>query len=139
MKYEFSFTEASKIFAQVSKIENAVSEQTKLSAEYDSISNTFDAEFAKYNYTFFNAPKELQELFEEKTAIYDANEKAERKAYKAIKEFAELVGVGENYCDCWEDDIKKYLKNRYYWEAPKMVYKCKSLAKDVARKININA
>lgn len=139
MKYEFTFAEASKIFAQVVKIENAVSEQEKAAAEYDSISNTFGAEFARYNYTFFNAPKELQDLFAEKNNAYEANKSAERKAYKAIKEFAELIGCGENYCDCWEDDIKKYLKNRYYWEAPKMVYKAKSLAKDVARKININA
>lgn len=139
MKYEFNFTEASKIFAQVAKIENAVSEYNKIAAEEDSIANTFDAEFAKYGYTFFNAPKELQELFEQKTSAFDVREKAERKAYKTIKEFAELIGVGENYCDCWEDDIKKYLKNRYYWEAPKMVYKCKVLAMDVARKININA
>lgn len=139
MKYNFTFTEASKIFAQVTKIENAVSEYNKAAAEYDDLSNTFDAEFAKYNYTFFNAPKELQDLFDKKCAAFDANEKAERKAYKTIKEFAVMIGVGENYCDCWEDDIKKYLKNRYYWEAPKMVYKVKALAMDAARKIDINA
>lgn len=139
MKTQFTFNEASKIFAQVTKIENAVREYNKTSAEEYSLSATFDAEFAKHGYTFYHAPKELQDLFDKKSAAFDANEKAERKAYKTIKEFAVMIGVGENYCDCWEDDIKKYLKKRNYWDAPKMVYKVKSLAMDVARKIDINA
>ena len=68
MKQNFSFSEASKIFALVAKVENAVSNYEKANAEEDIISNIFDAEFSKYEYSFFKAPKELQDLFEKKNS-----------------------------------------------------------------------
>lgn len=139
MKQNFSFSEASKIFALVAKVENAVSNYEKANAEEDNISNIFDAEFSKYGYTFFKAPKELQDLFEKKNNAFEARVKAQRIAYKTIKEFAELVGIGLNYCDCWEEDIKDYIDGKKYWKAPQMVYKIKSIAINAASKINTNA
>lgn len=139
MKYIFSFSEASKIFAQVAKIENAVSNYEKALAEEDNISNIFDAEFSKYGYTFYKAPKELQDLFEKKNNALEARVKAERNAYKTIKEFAELVGIGLNYCDCFEDDIKDFIDGKKYWKAPQMVYKIKSTAIKAASKVYTNA
>lgn len=139
MKTEFTFAEVAKIFAQVEKVENAANWAAETRDKYMCIETKFEDEFDKYNYTFFGAPDSLSDLFEKKTAAMDAMDKAERKAFKAIKDFAEIIGINENPSDYAEVKINYFLHNRCYWETADMVYNVKSLAMDAARKIDINA
>ena len=136
MKTNFTFDELSKIFAAISKIETAATNQIEAEKAYNEKSAIFDAEFEKYGYTFFNAPKELQVMFEEKCALMDAHEKAERKAYKAVKDFAALIENGNGPCDWVEDDVKAFINNKYYFDIEKVASHCKYLAIVAARKIN---
>lgn len=139
MKTNFTFAEAAKIFAQVDKVIAAVKEQEAIYAEYSEIEAAFDDEFEKYNYSFFGAPQELHEMFNKKMAMYDKKRAAERKAYRAIKDFAALVNIDENIFDFYEEDIARYLKHKYYWQATDIVKKVKSIALSVSRKISFNA
>ena len=137
MKTNFTFDELSKVFAAIAKIENAAAKQIESEKAYEEKSNIFDAEFAKYGYTFFNAPKELQVMFDEKCALMDEHERAERKAYKAIKDFAALLEIGN--CGCYtdwvEDDVKEYINGKRYYRIAAVADHCKYLAVNAARKI----
>ena len=137
MKTNFTFDELSKIFAAVAKIENAAKKQQETEQAYEAKSAIFDAEFAKYGYTFFNAPAELQVMFDEKCALMDEHEKAERKAYKAIKDFAALleIGNGSTWTEWVEDEIKEYIKGKRYYKIAAVADHCKYLAANAARKI----
>lgn len=139
MRTQFTFAEVAKVFAQVGKVENAVEQYNGLNTEYDEINKKFDAEFAKYDYSFHNAPQELYELFDNKCAAIDKLTKAERKVYRVIKEFGALIGIGENYTDIIEDRVIDFINHRWGWLASEMVEKVKYLAKESARRININA
>ena len=66
MKTNFTFDELSKVFAAIAKIENAANAQVEANKAYEEKSAIFDAEFEKYGFTFFNAPAELQIMFDEK-------------------------------------------------------------------------
>lgn len=135
MKTNFTFDELSKVFAAIAKIENAAAKQIESEKAYEEKSNIFDAEFAKYGYTFFNAPKELQVMFDEKCALMDEHEKAERKAYKAIKDFAALLEIGNGPADWVEDDVKAYINRKMYFKVATVADHCKYLAIVAARKI----
>lgn len=137
MKTNFTFDELSKVFASVAKIEAAANKQLELEKAYNEKSKIFDAEFEKYGYTFFGAPDELQVMFDEKCALFDALEKAEKKAFKAIKDFASLIGVGYGPdWDGWvEDDVKSYIAHKKYYYVERIADHCKYLAKMAARKI----
>ena len=145
MKTNFTFAEAAKIFAQVDKVIAAVKEQEVIYAEYSEIDLAFDDEFEKYNYSFFRAPQELHEMFGKKMAMYDKKRAAERKTYRAIKDFAALVGIEKDYSnfdstfDFYEEVIKVYLNQKYYWQATDIVEKVKSIALSASRKISFNA
>ena len=135
MKTNFTFDELSKVFAAIAKIENAAAKQIESEKAYEEKSNIFDAEFAKYGYTFFNAPKELQVMFDEKCALMDEHEKAERKAYKTIKDFAALLEIGNGPAAWVEDDVKAYINGKRYYNVAKVADHCKYLAVNAARKI----
>lgn len=135
MKTNFTFDELSKVFAAIAKIEAAAAKQIESEKAHEEKSAIFDAEFAKYGYTFFNAPKELQVMFDEKCALMDAHEKAERKAYKTIKDFAVLLEIGNGYGDWVEDDVKAYINGKRYYNVAKVADHCKYLAIVAARKI----
>ena len=137
MKTNFTFDELSKVFAAIAKIENAANAQVEANKAYEEKSAIFDAEFKKYGFTFFNAPAELQIMFDEKCALMDAHEKAERKAYKAIKDFAALLEIGNGgyYTDWVEDDVKAYINGKRYYNVVKVADHCKYLAVNAARKI----
>ena len=135
MKTNFTFDELSKVFAAIAKIENAAAKQIESEKAYEEKSNIFDAEFSKYGYTFFNAPKELQVMFDEKCALMDEHEKAERKAYKTIKDFAALLEIGNGPADWVEDDVKAYINRKMYFKVATVADHCKYLAIAAARKI----
>ena len=135
MKTNFTFDELSKVFAAIAKIENAVAKQIESEKAYKEKENIFDAEFKKYDYTFFNAPKELQVMFNEKCALMDECEKAERKAYKTIKDFAAMLEIGNGPVDWVEEDIKQYLDRKLYFNVGKVAGRCKYLASDAAKRL----
>lgn len=137
MKTNFTFDELSKVFASVAKIESAATKQTEAEKAYEEKSAIFDAEFEKYGYTFFNAPKELQVMFDEKCALMDVRDRAEKKAFKAIKDFADLLEIGNgHYESCFEDDVKAYINKKLYFNVEKIVDHCKYFAIVAARKIS---
>ena len=135
MKTNFTFDELSKVFAAIAKIENAANAQVEAKKTYEEKGAIFDAEFAKYGYTFSNAPKELYLMLDEKCALMEEHEKAERKAYKAIKDFAALLEIGNGPADWVEDDVKAYINRKMYFKVAKVAVYCKHLAVDAARKI----
>lgn len=136
MKTNFTFDELSKIFASVAKIEAAATKQMEAEKAYDEKSAIFDVEFGKYGYTFFNAPKELQVMFDEKCALMDVRDKSEKKAFKAIKDFAELLEIGNGSYDCFENDVKEYINRKLYFNVEKIVDHCKYFAVKAAHKIS---
>ena len=138
MKAQFTFAEVSKIFAQVEKVENAVKEYEMLAEKYNEIDAKFDDEFDKYNYTFFGAPAELHTMFEEKCAAMKQKDNAERKAFRAIKTFGELIEIGGRYMDIVEERLKKYIDGTYYWHAVDMIERVKHLALAASRRISLN-
>ena len=135
MKTNFTFDELSKIFAAIAKIENAAAKQIESEKAYEEKSNIFDAEFEKYGYTFFNAPMELQEMFVEKCELIDKREKAKRKAYNAIKDFAALLEIGNGPADWAEDDVKAYINRKMHFKVATVADHCKYLAIVAAQKI----
>ena len=134
MKSNFTFEEVSKILATVVKVDSFAKKQMEATKAYDEKDEIFDAEFAKYGYTFFGAPEELHIMFNEKCALMDVMEKAERKAYKVIKEFMALI-MDANRCDWYEEDVIYYIKHKYYFNVEKIAERCKSLAVMAAGKI----
>ena len=136
MKTNFTFDELSKIFASVAKIEAAATKQMEAEKAYNEKSAIFDVEFRKYGYTFFNAPKELQVMFDEKCALMDVRDKSEKKAFKAIKDFAELLEIGNGSYDCFENDVKEYINRKLYFNVEKIVDHCKYFAVKAAHKIS---
>lgn len=139
MKTEFTFNEIAKVCAQVEKVEEVTMQFVELTNNYNEVDAAFEDEFSKYGYTFFGAPAEVHTMFDEKCSLMDERDKAGRKAYKAIKTFAELIGLGENYSEWIEDELQNYLLNRRYWQAPEMVKRVKSLARTASKNISINA
>ena len=139
MKTQFTFKEIAKIFDQVAKVEETSKQFVELNDNFNEIDHAFDDEFVKYGYSFFRAPQSLHDMFEEKCAMMKRRDNAERKAYKAIKEFGELVEIGEGYMDIIEEKVKRYIDSKYYWQAPEMVVRVKHLALDASRKVNLNA
>lgn len=139
MKTNFTFEELSKVFASVAKIESAVARQIEAEKEYDEKDRVFDAEFAKYGYTFFNAPKSLQTMFDEKCALMDKAEKEQKKAFKAVKDFAALIEIGEGVeriCDSWtEDEVKGYIDRKLYWQIERIASHCRYLAVVIANRV----
>ncbi len=135
MKTNFTFDELSKVFASVAKIQSAATKQMEAEKAYEEKSIEFDAEFEKYGYTFFNAPKELQVMFDEKCALMDVREKAERKARKVIKEFAAMLEIGNGPCDWVEDDVKEYIDRKLSFKVGKIADHCEYLAKMAAKRI----
>ena len=135
MKTNFTFDELSKVFASVAKIEAAVTKQMEVKKAYDEKSRIFDAEFKKYGYTFFNAPEELHVMFDEKCALMDVHEKAEKKTLKVIKDFAALLEIGNGPADWIEDNVKSYINSKLHCNVAKVANYCKYLAIDAVRKI----
>ena len=136
MRTSFTFNELSKIFASVSKIETVTANQLEAEKAYDEHRRIFDAEFAKYGYTFFNAPDELQVMFDEDCRLMESAEKAQKKAFKAIKDFASLVEVGEGVCDSWtEDEVKGYIDGKRYYQIERIASHCKYLAVVIANRV----
>lgn len=136
MKRNFTFEELSRVFASAAKIESAVARQIEAEKEYDEKERVFDAEFAKYGYTFFNAPKSLQTMFDEKCALMDERDKAQRKAFKAIKDFASLIELGKGvYTDWIEDEVMRYISEKHYYQVERAARFCKSLAVEIANRV----
>ena len=129
MKFDFTFAELSKAFSMISKIDILVKNQKEAEKEYECADRNFDAEFEKFGYTFFGAPQELHDLFDKKIELLNKREKAEKKIYKAIKEFAEILGVGSGSSNWEEETIKNFIRNKYYFDAEKIAKGCKYLAK----------
>lgn len=140
MKQEFTIDEVAKIFGQAVKVVKASQRLVEITDKYNEKDAIFGAEFAKYDYTFFNAPKELHDMFEEKSALMKERDNAGRKAYRAIKEFGDMIEIGgERSMDIVEDCVKLFLENKYYFQAPDMVDRVKHLASMASRRINWNA
>lgn len=135
MKSEFTFKQVSEIFAQVYKIEAKSAAYEKAEIEHDNLSNHFDSEFAKLGYSFAGASPEVHELFEAKCKAMETEEKARKALRSAVKIFAGLVGIGENYDDIIADEIKAYIKNDYY-HRERVVRNVKYMAKRAAERIN---
>lgn len=135
MKTNFTFDELSKVFASIAKIEAAAAKQIEAEKEHEEKSMRFNAEFEKYGYTFRNAPKEVHVMFDEKCASMDEQEKARRKAYKTIKDFAAMLEIGNGPVDWVEEDIKQYLDRKLYFNIGKVAGRCKYLASDAAKRL----
>ena len=141
MKTNFSFAEASKIFAKVETIKAAIADYTEAANKYAEISTAFDAEFKKYNYTFFGAPAELRDMFNEKLAAQGYEVAQGKRAKRNIKEFGELIDInGEGYADFIEEALRYFINRRdtWYFELPEMYSKVKHCALEAAKKINFN-
>ena len=135
MKTNFTFDELSKIFAAVAKIEVLLNEQVYAASAYEKNDAEFDKQFEKYGYTFFGAPQELHTMFDEHCKLMDERDKAQRRTFKAIKDFAALVEVGSGCREWFEDTIKDYIASKHYWNAEKVVRYCKSLAVIIANRV----
>lgn len=135
MKTNFTFNELSKVFATVAKIEAATVKQIETEKAYKEKDAIFDAEFAKYGYTFFGAPAELGVMFEEKCALMDEQEKARKNAFKAVKDFAAILEVGNGPCDWDEDYIKDFIGCKRYYEIERAASYCKHLAIIASRRV----
>lgn len=136
MKTNFTFEELSKVFASVAKIEKLTANQLEAEKAYEGHRTIFDAEFAKYGYTFFNAPDSLQTMFDENCLLMDKAEKEQKKAFKAVKDFASLVEVGKGVCDNWtEDEVKGYIDGKHYWQIERIASHCRYLAVVIANRV----
>ena len=93
MKYEVNFAEVGQIFQMVGKIESAVESHKEAKALADSLGRNFDIEFAKWNYTFFNAPASLQDMFEAKCEARKDEEKKFKAIRNNIRKFIEMTGL----------------------------------------------
>lgn len=138
MKAQFTFGEVAKIYMQVEKVEKAVKSYEEIAKEYEQTEREFDAEFAKYNYSFLHAPQSLSDMMDAKSALFDKMDKAERNAFKSIKVFGELFGIGQGFIEDYrENKVQEFLNEKYYFEAPKMLYHVKTLALLASRRIEM--
>ena len=136
MKTNFTFEELSKVFASVAKIEKLTANQLEADKAYEEHSAIFEDEFAKYGYTFFRAPKSLQTMFDEKCALMDKAEKERKKAFKAVKDFAALVEVGNGVRDNWtEDEVKGYIDGKRFYQIERIASYCRYLAVVIANRV----
>lgn len=133
MKTNFTFDELSKIFALAAKIERAAGEQVQAQKDYEGEALIFDEEFKRNNYTFFGAPESLSIMLDRKIAARKTRDKAERKAYKLIKDFADIVGVNDGAFDFTGESVRDYLANKRYFKAESIAESCKVLALRSAR------
>lgn len=113
MKYETSFAEVAEIFKAVAKVQDAVKNYKEAEELYRDKDMAFDAEFAKYGYTFYGAPQELHTMFDEKLALMDKRDKAEAAYNRAAKKAIELLGLDER--DYNDERILKDFKAGAYW------------------------
>lgn len=138
MKAQFTFGEVAKIYMQVEKVEKAVKSYEEIALSYRLADRDFSAEYAKYNYSFMHAPQSLSDLLDAKSALMGKKDKAERAAFKSIKVFGELIGIGQDYLeDYCENNVREFLSETYYFEAPKMVKYVKVLALSASKRIHI--
>lgn len=137
MKISFTFAELAVIFGQVEKVEVAIKQFKEATEKYNKADAVFEDAFAKHNYTFWGAPESLHTMFDEKSNLMAVRDKAERKAYKTIKDFGQLIGIGEGYVDICEEYVKQYISEKYFWRATEMVERVKHLALDASRKVSI--
>lgn len=135
MKTNFTFDELSKIFAAVAKIEVLANEQVCAEAAYEKKDRDFDAMFEKHGSTFFRAPEELHTLFDETLRLRNERDRAYRRTFKAIKNFAAIVEVGSGCREWFEDVIKDYVAGKHYWNSEKVARYCKSLAVIIANRV----
>lgn len=135
MKTNFTFDELSKIFALVAKMDVLVKEQVYAASAYEKNDAEFDKQFEKYGYTFFGAPQELHTMFDEHCKLMDERDKAERRTFRVIKDFAALVEIGGGLRDFLEDEIKDYIAGKRYWNAERVVRHCRSLAVIIANRV----
>lgn len=131
MKYDYTFEEVAKIFAQVAKIEKKASAMEEATTAYDAKSHEFDIEFKKYGYSFFNAPEELQLMFEEKCRLENERDKAEKVYRKAAKEFVVMCEISKD--DYEEEDIVRY--SNTIWDYKRFVGSIKYWALKASRRI----
>lgn len=138
MKAQFTFGEVAKIYMQVEKVEKAVKSYEEIAKEYEQTGRDFDAEFAKYNYSFKHAPQSLSDMLDAKCALIEKKDKAERNAFKSIKVFGELFGIGQDFIeDYTENKVQEFLSEKYYFRAPEMLYYVKRLALLASRRIEM--
>ena len=135
MKYEVTFAEVGQIFSMVGKIESAVESFKEAEALSDNLSIQFDSEFAKYNYTFFNAPAELHQLFDAKCSAWDDKEKKFKAIRASIRKFIEMTGIKNGCRECWEDEILQFACKPYSFELNRVLYDVKLAAKNIAKYI----
>ena len=131
MKYNYTFEEVSKIFAQVAKIEKKASAKEEAVAAYEAKSHEFDIEFKKYGYSFFNTPEELHSMFEEKCRLENERDKAEKAYRKAAKEFVVMWEMSKD--DYEEEAIIRY--SEYVYDCYRFVSHIKYWALHVSRRI----
>lgn len=136
MKSEFTFQQVGEIFKQVYKIEAKAQAYEKAEIEHDSLSNHFDAEFAKLGYSFRGASQEIHDLFDAKCKAEETEQKARKALNAAVKVFAGMVGIGEGYDDIIADEIKYYIKRDYAYSRERVVRSVKYMAKRAAERIN---
>ena len=133
MKAQFTFEECGKIFQAVARIEAKFETLEKAKKEHNDLSLEFDTIFAELNYSFSGASDYVHELFERKCTAMDAEEKAEKAARKAVKDFGKMIGLGMYYDDLVEYEVKRYIDKGY--NELRMVKDVKYLAKEAARRI----
>lgn len=136
MKTQFSFADVTKIFNAVARIETKSNKLEIAKASHDKLSAEFDAEFSKLGYTFDGASQEVHDMFEAKCKAMDGEEKAEKSLWAEVKKFAKMVGIGEGYDDIVAEELKSYMRNRYYCSGARMVRNVKYMAKRAAERID---
>lgn len=132
MKLEYNFKEMAEIFAAVSNVENKFNILDEVSAKYDDLSNTFDAEFERLGYTFMGASQDVHDLFDAKCSAGTAVERADKAAFNAVKKFIKVAGVGENYIECDERELIDWVNHKYYYSAARIISDIKYIAKRAA-------
>lgn len=136
MKHNVTFEEVGKVFQIVVKIENAVAEYRDATIKADELENQFDAEFKKYNYTFFNAPASLNDLFDAKCSAKDDEDKKMKAIRNYVKKFIEMAGLNDGYREYWEDEIISFAVRPYHHKIERVVFDVKLAAKNLAKYIN---
>lgn len=135
MKYEVSFAEVGQIFTIVGKIESAIESYKEAEAHADELGVKFDAEFAKYNYSFFNAPEELKESFDTKCAAWDDKERKFKSIRASIRKFIEATELESGYREFWVEEIINFAKKPYTNRLDAVLYDVKLVAKNIAKYI----
>lgn len=137
MKAQFTFGEVAKIYMQVEKVEKAVKSYEEIAKEYERSERDFDAEYEKYS-KYLGSFRHASDLLDAKIALMDKKDKAERNAFKSIKVFGELFGIGQDFIeDYTENKVQEFLSEKYYFRAPEMLYYVKRLALLASRRIEM--